>query len=129
VRPLVYFALGVAAPISIAADRNAPHDAGDNARVAAESAWIAVTSARQDDRHDVTCRSLIGLRAARALVRFCIYQSAADRPLCSVNDNHCMGIVYEIRRNLRGDRGSVTLPGAGDMTRADWRRVAQIPIP
>jgi hypothetical protein len=128
-RPLVYFVLGVAVPISIAAARNAPHDAGDNVRVAAESAWMAVTRARQDDRHDVTCRSLIGLRAARALVRYCIYQSTADRPLCSVDDNHCMGIVYEIRRNLRGDRGSVTLPGAHDMTRGDWRRVAQIPAP
>ena len=128
-RPLAFFALGVAVPISIAAARNAPRDPGDNARVTAEAAWMAATRARQDDHHDVTCRALIGIRAARALVRYCIFQSTASRPPCSVEDNHCTGIVNEIRRNLQYDRDSVTLPGAHDMTRAHWRRVAQIHAP
>jgi hypothetical protein len=128
-KPLLCFALGIVIPISAAVARNTPIDAADRVRVATESAWLAATRARQDERHDITCRSLIGARAARALARYCIYQSTASRPPCSADDNHCVGLVAEIRRNLYYDRNSVTLPGARDMTRAHWRRVAQISVP
>ena len=124
-RLIVCIALGVAVPISIAAAGNSPRGPGDNARIAAEAAWMAATRATPDHRNYTSCRSSIGLRAARALVRYCIYQSMASHPPCN-SGNSCTMIIEEIRRNLAGDRDSVTLPGADQMTRAHWRRVAQL---
>ena len=124
-RPFLYFLLGVAVPISIATARNSPRDPGDVARITAESAWLAATRVTPDHRNYTTCRSSIGLRAARALVRYCIYQSMASHPPCN-SGNSCTMIIDEIRRNLVGYRDSATLPAAETMTRAAWRRVARI---
>jgi hypothetical protein len=124
-RGILYFTLGVAIPCWIAAARNLPRDAGDNARIAAEAAWTAARRVTPDYRNYTSCGASIGRRAARALVRYCIYQSTASHPPCN-SGNSCTMIIEEIRRNIRYDRDSVTLPGARDMTRAHWRRVAQL---
>jgi hypothetical protein len=71
-----------------------------------------------------SCRSKIGLRGAKALVRYCIYFSPASHPPCN-SANACGLITSEIQRSCAGSAGP-GLPCLDATSQKDWKVIASL---
>jgi hypothetical protein len=89
-----------------------------------ERAWSAAVKGRGSKG---SCAKSIGLERARALARYCRFQSGATRPPCN-SGNSCDLITGHIDSSLggTGKLDPAVLPGRRDMTPAQWRSVARL---
>lgn len=82
----------------------------------------AYAAAAADKHDDLACRQAIGVAAAKAVVRYCRYVSAATHPPCNTT-NPCALIVDEIQRNCQQD---ATAPCQAEFKDRDWRAMGTL---
>ncbi len=91
-------------------------------QIATERAWQAALKVHASVD---ACQITIGKIAARAVVRYCLYQSGATHPPCD-SINACSVITDHIDAQGIGVAGEI-LPGESTLTAADWKTIAKLP--
>jgi hypothetical protein len=103
--------------LASAAAQSAPP--ADTLQVATERAWQAAIKAHDSPQ---ACSTSIGLQAAKAIVRYCLYMSGATHPPCN-SINACSVITDHVGFQVRAAPGEV-IPGESTLHAADWKTIA-----
>jgi hypothetical protein len=91
-------------------------------QVTTERAWQAALKVHASTD---ACQDTIGKVAARAVVRYCLYQSGATHPPCD-SINACSVITDHINAQEIGVAGEI-LPGESSLKASDWKTIAKLP--
>jgi hypothetical protein len=110
-------AAGVLLLISAAAQSAPPA----SLKVTTERAWQAAIKVH--DSRDA-CSTSIGLPAAKAIVRYCLYMSGATHPPCN-SANACSDITDHVSLQAPAAPGDI-LPGEGALHASDWKTISQM---
>jgi hypothetical protein len=111
------FAAGLTLLLSAAAQSAPPA----SLQVTTERAWQAAIKVH--DSEDA-CSTSIGLPAAKAIIRYCLYMSGATHPPCD-SINACSVITDHIGFQVPAAPGEI-LPGESTLHASDWKTISKM---
>jgi hypothetical protein len=88
-------------------------------QVTTERAWQAAIKVHDSIN---ACSDTIGLPAAKAIIRYCLYMSGATHPPCD-SVNACSVITDHVEAQGIGSPGEI-IPGESTLKAADWKIIA-----
>jgi hypothetical protein len=105
-----------------AAASSAPAAKPPALQLTTEHAWQAAIKvyASQD-----ACSDTIGMPAAKAIIRYCLYMSGATHPPCE-SENACSVITDHVAAQVPAAPGEI-IPGESTLKASDWKEIAKQP--
>jgi len=92
-------------------------------QLATETAWAAALKVHASTD---ACSTSIGMTAAKAVARYCRFQSPATHPPCDT-ENACSYMTDHIDNQNIGVAGEI-VPGETDMSAKDWKTLATVHV-
>lgn len=119
------FSIGLVASFAmlVGAQAQAAPAAKPAIQVATEKAWAAALKVHSSTD---ACSDSIGMTAAKAVARYCRYQSPATHPPCDTV-NACSYMTDHIDNQNIGVAGEI-VPGETDMSAKDWKTLAKVRV-
>jgi hypothetical protein len=91
-------------------------------QVTTEKTWQAALHASDSKG----CAEAIGLKPAKAIVRYCFYVSTATHPPCD-STNICSDITDHVAAQFGASAPGEIIPGESTLHGSDWKSISRIP--